>query len=438
MKRAAYLLLFLALPLFAAPPAVLPERARPEAVNAMLKDRLENLLPKLMRESGIDLWLIINREYAEDPVYLTIVPEPTFAARRTSMLLFFDRGAEKGVERLTVSRYPLTGFYDAAWEGGDLDAQWARLGALIRERNPKKIAVNVSRDWPFADGLSHALHERLMSVLDPQLQKRVVPAQELVVRWLETRTDRELEVYPHIVRLARNVITEAFSDQVITPGVTTTEDVAWYIRQRYADLGLPIWFMPYVNVQRPGLKCEAATAFCGEEDSVIQRGDVLHTDVGITYLRLNTDTQEMGYVLRAGETDVPEGLKKALATGNRWQDLLTSEFVTGRSGNEILSRTRAASERESIQSTTYTHPLGFFGHAAGPIIGWWDNQGPTAVLGEWKLHPNTAYAIEGNVKVPVPEWNGQLVQIKLEQSAVFDGRGVRYLAGRQVEWHVVK
>lgn len=420
-----------------AQPAVVPERARPAAVNAMLTDRLNNLLPSLMRETGIDMWVVINREYAEDPVYLTLVPEPVFAARRTTMLVFFDRGAEKGVERLTVSRYPFRNYYDAAWEGGDVDAQWKRLGEIIRERNPKKIGIDVSRDWAFADGLTHAMHERLMAVLTPELRSRVVSAENLVVRWMETRTPLELQSYPHIVALARSVITEAFSNKVITPGVTTTDDVAWYIRQRYADLGLPIWFMPYVNIQRPGAACETKTDFCGI-DGTIQRGDVLHTDVGITYLRLNTDTQEMGYVLKLGESDVPEGLKRALATGNRWQDLLTSEFVTGRTGNEILAATRTASQKEGIHSTTYTHPLGFFGHAAGPTIGMWDNQGPTPIQGDWKLRPDTAYAIEGNVKVAVPEWNGQLVQIKLEQSAVFDGKRVHYLAGRQTEWHVVK
>lgn len=419
-----------------AQPAVLSERARPEAVNAMLKDRLDNLLPALMRETGIDLWVVINREYAEDPVYLTLVPEPVFAARRTTMLVFFDRG-EKGVERLTVNRYPMPGYYEAAWEGGDLDAQWKRLGDLIRERNPKKIGVNVSRNWAFGDGLTHGMHERLMAVLDAPLRARVVSAEELAVRWLETRTTLELEVFPHIVALARSVIAEAFSEKVITPGVTTTDDVAWFIRERYAELGLPIWFMPYVNTQRAGLPCEASTAFCGS-DGVIRRGDVLHTDVGITYLRLNTDTQEMGYVLRPGESDVPDGLKKALATGNRWQDLLTGEFAVGKNGNEILAAVRAATQKESIQATTYTHPIGFFGHAPGPIIGWWDNQGPTPVTGEWKLRANTAYAIEGNVRVPVPEWNGQPVQIKLEQSAVFDGKTVRYLAGRQTSWHVVR
>ncbi|HYO75486.1 MAG TPA: M24 family metallopeptidase [Thermoanaerobaculia bacterium] len=430
------LLFFIALPVFSQP-AVLPERARVDAVNNALRDRLDNLLPSLMRETGIDMWVVINREYAEDPVYLTLVPEPTFAARRTTMLVFVDRGAEKGVERLTVSRYPFGAFYAAAWEGGDLDAQWKRLGEVIRERNPKKIAIDTSRHWPFADGLTHALHERLMEVLDAPLRSRVVSAEQLVVRWLETRTALELQSYPHIVALARGVITEAFSEKVITPGVTTTEDVAWYIRQRYADLGLPIWFMPDVNLQRPGLKCEAAQPFCGEEGT-IQRGDVLHTDVGITYLRLNTDSQEMGYVLKLGETDVPEGLKRALATGNRWQDILTGNFVTGRSGNEILAATRATSQKENIASQTYTHPLGFFGHAAGPTIGMWDNQNGTPIQGDWKLRANTAYAIEGNVKVAVPEWNNQLVQIKLEQSAVFDGTRVHYLAGRQTQWHVVR
>ncbi|HEX2831948.1 MAG TPA: M24 family metallopeptidase [Thermoanaerobaculia bacterium] len=416
---------------------VLPERQRPAAVNAMLKDRLDNLLPQLMRETGTDLWVVINREYAEDPVYLTLVPEePTFSARRTSMLLFFDRGPEKGIERLTVNRYPMPGYYEAAWEGGDLDAQWKRLGEVIRERNPKKIAIDVSRNWAFADGLSHGLHERLMEVLTPEMKSRVVSAENLVVRWLETRSEKELQAYPSIVALARAVIEEAFSQKVITPGITTTDDVAWYIRQRYADLGLPIWFMPDVNLQRPGVPCEAAASFCGIE-GVIQRGDVLHTDVGITYLRLNTDTQEMGYVLRLGESDVPEGLKRALATSNRWQDLLTGNFVTGRTGNEILAATRAASQKEKIDSSTYSHPLGFFGHAAGPTIGMWDNQNGTPITGDWKLHANTAYAIEGNVKVAVPEWNGQFVQIKLEQSAVFDGKRVIYLAGRQTQWHVV-
>ena len=420
----------------AAPGAVLAERARVAPVNRVLQDRLENLLPRLMREAGIDLWLVINREYAEDPVYLTLVPEPVFAARRTTMLVFHDRGAEHGVDRLTVSRYGLGELYTSVWEGGDLDEQWARLSEIVAERDPRRIGIDTSRHWPVADGLTASLRDRLFEVLGAELQQRVVSAEELVVRWIETRSAEELEIYPQAVSLARGVISEAFSARVITPGVTTTDDVAWFIRERFTELGLPIWFMPYVNAQRSGVACERETAFCGES-SIIRRGDVLHTDVGICYLRLCTDTQEMGYVLRAGETSVPAGLGRALAIGNRWQDLLTAEFVTGRTGNQVLAAVRRSIEAEGIVGSVYTHPIGFFGHAPGPTIGMWDNQGPTPIRGDWPLHLDTAYAIEGNVKVEIPEWDGQWVQIKLEQSAVFDGRRVIYLAGRQTEWHLV-
>ena len=435
------------------PGAVLPERERIEPVNRMLVDRLRDLLPRLMREAGLDMWLVINREYAEDPVFYTLVPEPVFAARRTTMLVFHDRGpseddegAEAGLELLSVSRYPQGEPYEAAWEGGDLDEQWRGLAAVIAERDPERIGIDVSRHWPVADGLTASLRDRLEEALreagHPELVGRLVPAQELVVRWIETRTAEELEIYPHVVSLARGVIAEAFSERVITPGVTTTEDVSWYIRERFARLGLPVWFHPDVNLQRRDGDCDRDSPFCGDS-GVIRRGDVLHTDVGICYLRLCTDTQEMGYVLRLGEREVPAGLAEALAVGNRWQDLLTGAFETGRPGNEILAAALEAQEVEGILGSVYTHPLGYFGHAPGPTIGMWDNQGPTPVRGDWRLHPSTAYAIEGNVKVRVPEWDGRWVQIKLEQSAVFrpagsDEGGVVYLAGRQVAWHVVR
>lgn len=416
--------------------AVLPPRARIEPENRILVERLETLLPRLMAEADIDLWLVIAREYAEDPVYFSLVPQPSFAARRTTMLAF-HRTPEGTVERLAVNRYPLGEPYRAAWSGGDLDAQWQALGALIAEKDPARIGINVSRHWPVADGLTRGMHQRLLEELPDGFEQRLVSAETLVVRWLETRIDSELAVYPHVVALARGVIGEAFSSRVITPGVTSTDDVAWYIRERFESLGLPIWFMPYVNIQRRGGDCAEDNPFCGVS-GVIQPGDVLHTDVGICYLKLCTDTQEMGYVLRADESEVPDGLKRALATGNRWQDLLTASFVTGRSGNHILAATQAAARQAGIVSSTYTHPLGLFGHAPGPTIGMWDNQGPTPVQGEWPLHPMTAYAIEGNIKAPVPEWGGQLVQIKLEQGAVFDGERVTYLAGRQTQWHVVR
>ncbi len=416
--------------------AVLPPRERVAPENAMLVERLETLLPPLMLESGLDMWVVIAREYAEDPVYFTLVPQPSHAARRTTMLVF-HRQPDGTVERLSLNRYPFGEPYESAWSGGDLDSQWKALAELIATRDPKRIGINVSEQWAVADGLTHGLHERLVEALPEEYASRLVSAETLVVRWLETRSTLERAAYPHVVALARAVIGEAFSSKVITPGATTTDDVAWYIRQRFESMGLPIWFMPDVNLQRQGGDCGVDAPFCAEE-GIILPGDVLHTDVGICYLKLCTDTQEMGYVLRAGEADVPQGLLDALATGNRWQDQLTSSFVTGRTGNQILARTRAASARDGISSSTYSHPLGFFGHAPGPTIGMWDNQDGTPGQGDWPLHAMTAYAIEGNVKAIVPEWQGQRVQIKLEQSAIFDGEQVQYLAGRQTRWHVVR
>ena len=415
---------------------VVDSRARIEPENRMLTDRLENLLPELMAEAGLDMWLVLNREYAEDPVYFTLVPQPSFAARRTTMLVF-HRQADGSVDRLTVNRYPVGGPYEAAWSGGSLDEQWRALGELIAERDPARIGINVSEDWPEADGLTHGLHQKLLAALPEGYDARLEPAEQLVVRWLETRSEQELAVYPHVVAIARGVIAEGFSSQAITPGVTTTDDVAWFLRERFERLGLPIWFMPYVNLQRPGIECDEDTDFCGIS-GVIQPGDVLHTDVGICYFKLCTDTQEMGYVLKAGEADVPEGLKQALAEGNRWQDLLTDEFVTGRSGNEILAAAQRRMASEPWSFNVYTHPIGFFGHGPGPTIGMWDVPAEVPGPGDWPLYPNTAYAIEGSIKLPLPEWGDQLINIKTEQSAVFDGERVIYLAGRQTRWHLIR
>jgi len=415
---------------------VLPPHARVAPENAILQDRLTTLLPRLMQDAGLDMWLVINREYAEDPVYFTLVPQPSFAARRTTMLVFFRR-PDGTVERLAVNRYPLGPPYESAWSGGDLKAQWAALAAVVAARNPARIGVDTSRLWPEADGLTAGLQQQLLEALPEAMRARVVSAEGLVVRWLETRSAAELALYPHIDSIARGVISEAFSGRVITPGVTTTDEVAWYIRERFEALGLRIWFMPTVDFQRRGDRCDEQAPHCGAEGR-IEVGDVLHTDVGFCYLKLCTDTQEMGYVLGSSQTDVPAGFKQALAAGNRWQDLLTGQFRTGRTGNEVLALTRAATAEEGLVTRTYSHPLGYFGHAPGPTIGMWDNQGPTVGTGDWPLHPDTVYAIEGNAKAQVAAWDGQWLQIMLEQGAWFDGTAVHYLAGRQTQWHLIR
>ena len=436
---AACLLLPSLAPATPLPPSVdglLPPRERIAVGNRLLEDRLSGLLPRLMEEAGLDMWLVLSREYAEDPVYFTLVPQPSFAARRTTLLVF-HRKDDGTVERLVVNRYPLGGPYESAWAGGDLDEQWQALGELIVARDPARIGINTSRQWAIADGLSHALHQRLLAVLPEAFAGRLVSAEDLVVRWTETRTEAEQLHHAQAMAAARAVIAEAFSNRVITPGETHTDDVAWYIRGRLESLGLAPWFHPDVNRQRAGDDCGKDSTFCGAP-GIIERGDVLHTDIGGCYLGLCTDTQEMGYVLREGEDDVPASLKAALAAGNRWQDLLTAQFRTGRTGDEVLARTRDAVAEAGLHASTYTHPLGVFGHAAGPTIGMWDAQEGGTPGSEWPLHPNTTYAIEGNVRAPVPAWGDTWVQVKLEQGGHFDGERVVYPAGRQQAWHLIR
>lgn len=418
-------------------PHILSPRDRIEPANAIVKYRLENLLPELMQDTETDMWLVINREYGEDALFYTLVPHSVFAARRTTILVFSKRD-DGSVERYTVSRYPIPGFYEAKWNGGTAEEQWKRLAELIAEKNPTNIAINKSKVWPLADGLSSGMQETLLSYLPSEYHSRVKSSEELVIRWMETRTEPEIAIYPHVVNIARTVIAEGFSNKVITPGATKAIDVAWYLRERFEELQLRPWFQPYVNVQRKGDNNSKDNPFFGESDRVIMPGDVIHTDVGICYLKLCTDTQEMAYVGKLNEYEVPEGLVAAMATGNKWQDLLTNEFITGRTGNEILAATHLASEKAGITSNTYTHPIGFVGHGIGPTIGMWDNQGPTPIKGDWPLYENTAYAIEGNIITQVPEWDNELIQIKLEQTAIFDGKTVWYLAGRQTQWHFIK
>ena len=269
-----------------------------------------------MREAGLDMWLVISREYKDDPVVLSLVHKPRFTARRTTMLVFFDRG-EEGVERFTVSRYPLGSLYEAAWEGGDLDAQWARLGEVIRTRNPKRIGVNTSDMWPVADGLSHSLYEKLATAVGSDFSDRIVSSEALVVRWMETRLEREVEVWQRAVGIARETVARAFSSEVITPGVTNLGDVAWFIRTRFEEEGLEPWFHPDVNRQWQGADFGENAPFLGDgsPDSLIRRRSPPYR-CGSLLLGLCTDTQEMGYVL-SWESQKRQRLERAMSVGNR-------------------------------------------------------------------------------------------------------------------------
>jgi hypothetical protein len=411
-------------------PAILPLRERAALQDRWLKQRLDTIVPALMREHGIDMWVLVAREYLEDPVVATMLDAESFSARRRTILVFFDPGGGKPVERLTVSRYGLGGLFEPAWDPAKQPDQWVRLGEIITARNPQKIALNVSPMSAFADGLTASQNSTLLNTIEVQFLSRIVPADKLAIGWLETRTAAEMAVYPAIVRTAHAIIAEGFSGKVIKPGKTTADDVVWWYRERIAGLKLDTWFQPSVGINRKGV---AETL---EGDTVIQPGDLLWTDFGIKYLGLNTDTQHMGYVLKPGETDAPAGLKAGLAAANAVQDALTASFKVGATGNAVLAAARAKAIAAGLDPSIYSHPIGYHGHAAGTPIGMWDNQNPRDE-GEWPMRANTAWSIELKATHVVPEWGGQKIGFKLEEDAFFDGTSVRYIDGRQTRLHLV-
>lgn len=247
-----------------------------------------------------------------------------------------------------------------------------------------------------------------------------------------------MAVYPQLVSITHQIIEEGFSEKVITPGITTTDDVVWWFRQKISNMGLETWFHPSVAVQRSdSTSFEHLRSFSNRpKDDIIQPGDLLHVDIGITYLRLNTDCQQHAYVLKPGETRVPQSIRDAFLKANRLQDILTSEFEKGKNGNQVLSGALARAKAEGIAATIYTHPLGFHGHAAGPTIGLWDQQGGVKGSGDFPINYNTVYSIELNAASTIPEWK-KSIRIMLEEDGYFDQSGFRYFGGRQKEIHLI-
>ena len=407
-------------------PRILPPRERAALENRILSERLDTIIPQIMRAEGIDLWLLVAREYFEEPVVATMLDAENMHARRRTILIFHDPGKGKPIERLTVSRYGLGGLFAPAWDPSAQPDQWAAVAEIIAARNPEKIAVNSSELYQFADGMTLSQYGKFMAALPPALQARVVSGENLSIRWLETRTPAEMELYPTVVRIAHAVIGEAFSRKVITPGKTTAEEVQWWYRSRLMQLGLDPWFHPSVAIQRQGVKGMIEGA------EVIQPGDLLWTDFGITYLRLNTDTQHLAYVLKPGEAEAPAGLRAGLANSNTVQDYLTRAFAVGRTDNEALAIARADAIAAGLDPSIYTHPIGYHGHGAGPSIGFWDNQNADP-RGSGPIRANTAWSIELTSYAAVPEWGGQRVDFRTEEDAFFDGERVRYIDGRQTE-----
>mgnify|MGYP000395083174 CR=1 FL=1 len=413
-------------------PAILPLRRRSEVIHRILKQRLDTVLPVAMREAGLDMWLVLCQEDDLDPVFTTLISMDTWCPI-LQILVFYDRGPEQGVERINISGTDARGLYDWPYRGQVESEQWSLLRQIVEARDPKRIGINIGSTQWAAGGLTHNLYTQLTRQLPPQYVARLTSAEPLVTRWLATLTEEEIVLYDHVVDVAKALIAECYSRKVIVPGVTTTDDLVWHYWQRCADLGLEVSFKPHFGITRSN----EMRAMYGD-DPVIRPGDLLRCDVGLRYLRLNTDHQQAAYVLRQGETDAPEGLKALMAACTRLQDVFMAEFRRGLTGNELLANILTHARNEGIPGPkVYSHSLGHFLHEPGPLIGLPWEQKRCVGRGDVPLEYNYAFTMELSVAGPVPEWGGQEVRLGQEEDVVFTREGCRPIRGRQMELRVI-
>ena len=411
---------------------ILTQQERAGVKDELLGIRLNTVLPELMDAHGIDMWILISREYNEDPVLRTMLPATWLHARRRTMIVFYRNKEQNSIEKLAVARYDIGKHITSSWDKEKEPDQWKALNNLIEARNPKTIGINVSEHFGIADGLVKTDHDALMKAVSESTRAKFVSAEKLCIGWIEIRTPQEMQHFKDLVEITHGIIDEAYSNKVIKPGITTTDDVVWWMRQKVTKLGLSTWFQPSVDIQRSGEQLKDQTQSITKKDSskIIQKGDLLHCDFGISYLGLNTDCQQLAYVLNDNESAVPDYLASAYEKGNQLQDILTANMKQGRTGNDILLRSLQEAKEQGLRPSIYTHPLGSYGHSAGTTIGMWDAQQGVPFKGDHPLQYNTVYAIELNTTVSIPEW-GKDIRIMLEEAGFYGEQGFSYVNKRQ-------
>jgi Xaa-Pro aminopeptidase len=418
-------------------PKLLTVREQQAVRESWLKKRLDTILLPMMRQQNISMWIVVNEEFHADPVTAYVAPPLPYAGRR-DFFIFADRGGEK-LERLALVRYSeehLKYFFEVLNPPGKEIA--ATLRRIVEERKPKTIALNMGGTRGATNGLTHDAYKFLTETLGSDYASRFVPAAPLIIEYMDTRLPEELETYRTAVALTDVLTRRAFSNEVIKPGKTTVGDVRWWFLQQVNDRGLDVWFQPDLRIQRQHQETGKTQQFLSiaEESMVIQRGDVIHIDCGLNYMGLSTDWQKMGYVLREGEKDVPEGLKNALANTNRLQDALFTHIRPGAKGFEVYDATMEDMKTVGIEAMIYSHSVGNQGHALGASI---DFRRPsTGTELEPPFREGSYTSIELNTSTPVPEWDGQKVTIMMEDDAYLTKEGMKWFRPRQTAFYLIR
>ena len=388
----------------------------------------------MMKRHGIEMWIVVNEEFHNDPATPHITPMIPIVGRR-DVFVFIDQGER--IERVALVRYAeerLKNHYRMLLPARDKFAE--ELKKLVDARNPRSIALNIGGTRGQQSGLTYDGYKFLVEALGPENEKKFVSASNFLIEFFDTRLPEELEHYRTAV-LATDVITRrAFSNEVITPGKTTAGDVRWWMMQQLNDLGVDTWFQPDIRIQRQATATGTTGQFLStaNESDIIQRGDLIHVDFGLNYMGLSTDWQKHAYVLKQGETDAPAGLKAALKNTNRLQDIIFSVARTGMTGTQVYEASMAECKNQNINCMIYSHPLGTHGHGLGPSIDFRGNIGG----GGNKIINGSYMSIELNTSTEVPEWNNQKVTIMAEDDAYMTDAGYKWFRPRQTELYLIR
>ncbi len=407
---------------------ILPLSKQSQLSTEILKERLDKILPSAMKSTNIDTWIIISKEYGEDPIFNTFTTWDMPRARRLNFLIF---KYDKETNRIQSYSIGITSpEMNKIYQDYKLkeEKEWITLNRLLNELNPNVIGLNFSDQFGQCDGISYSIYEKFAASVDENFVKKVTSANELAVKWLAQMTPIEIDIMKTLVEVTHDIIRTVFNKEFIKIGETTTTEIEWEMREIIAKLNCDYWFGPDVDLQRKGV--DNPRIF----NTVIQEGDLLHCDIGLNckYLNLNTDIQWLGYIRKENEKQVPHYLKKLMEKCNDFQDIVIKNINSGITGNEVLSKSLSNASTLSVKPMLYTHPIGTFGHGVGPNIGLFNNQVFVEGTGERTIENNTCYALELNVSDEIKEWDNQRVYIFLEEDICYKDK-VFFLSNRQEE-----
>ncbi len=394
-------------------------------LNQVRQDKFDLVLPEAMRENNIDMWIVTNREGNLDPLY-TDMGEGYVGGN--AYYIFTDTGEDR-IERaaLGVGGYLLK-------EGSTYDyfGSADELKAFVEKRDPKAIGLNISQNFGGADGLTHSAFLELSEILGEKFAQRFVSAEKLVSDFRSRRVASEIAIYGEAGEFSYTIAEKAFSNEVITPGLTTLEDVAWFMKEQQFKNNLGSSFgMPSVYITGPDGVVATST------DRIIQRGDVLMLDWGVGLMNMFTDMKRIAYVLKEGETEVPAGIQNAFDQGVKVRDIIKKTIKPGVTAQKAEDAVYAALTKAGFNKmkgfNKYTdldktdviigcHSVGNWGHGIGPSIAFFN-----PVRLDYEIKPSNLISIELFAYTKIPEWGGKKLRVPLEDDAVITERGVEWL-----------